>query len=179
VNNIRIYENNFLLKHDIKSDKREIELIYGGSTLTEEQKRSILEKAENFKLSEAKISIKQGISISDNFDSGLKSKDLNNEIQQLKAQLELKSDQEKVRIAKHELGQQLLKEMQVLFPSVKGCTMAESYWYEVDNKEKEIIAVVGISTKNETTKKEKEKITEWLTTRTGYDYLKIFWEIKS
>jgi pyruvate dehydrogenase complex dehydrogenase (E1) component len=60
---VGIYKGNYLLNNEIRANKKEIDLVYGGSSLTEEDKKTITHQAGMFSLDDAKVTIKQGISI--------------------------------------------------------------------------------------------------------------------
>ena len=60
---IGIYKGNYLLNNEISANKKEINLIYGGSSLTEDDKKAIIDQAGLFSLSDAKITIEQGLAI--------------------------------------------------------------------------------------------------------------------
>ena len=63
VDNINVVEGNYLLKNEIDPRRRTIQLVYGGTSLTQEQKEEITTMAANFDLNDIVIDIQQGFSL--------------------------------------------------------------------------------------------------------------------
>ena len=91
--NISNFEGNFLLKSNVDSDKRIINLIYAGKNLTEEQKESIKEKALNFNLKQPKILIEQGLSFQEVDNKSTESLRLQKELYEIGNLLEAKTEE--------------------------------------------------------------------------------------
>jgi uncharacterized hydrophobic protein (TIGR00271 family) len=174
---ISVYENNFLLKHEINPEKRSIDLIYGGNTFSNEQKEEILSKAENFKLDKTRITIKQGISIDKIEGRGREAERLSEELIRVKAQLEMNESIVSEKMQRDQLGAQLLKELSVLYPGITGCTVTQAVWYE--GSESLTTALVALQFKVSFTQSEQQQIEKWIQARTNYADIKIFWEAKS
>lgn len=64
VSNVSLFQGNYLLKHDIDAKSSKITLIYGGSTLSENQKNAIIKKSTDFNIDDATILIEQGLAFS-------------------------------------------------------------------------------------------------------------------
>ncbi|MCK7536565.1 MAG: hypothetical protein MZV63_39080 [Marinilabiliales bacterium] len=56
-------EGNYLLKHSINPNTRTINLVYGGSSLTEEQKEEILSHTSDFSLKGVIVKLRTGLFI--------------------------------------------------------------------------------------------------------------------
>ena len=62
---VSVFEGNFLLNSEVNSGKRTIRLVYGGTSLTDAHKNLIQARANDFNLTDTKVTIEQGFSLSD------------------------------------------------------------------------------------------------------------------
>lgn len=172
VSSVSIYEGNFLLNHEIVADKKSIKLIYGGNTLTQDQKDAILDNAALFNLADANIEIKQGIAL-DNMNADLKrDSQLNEEILRLKSELAMKDEQLSKLLKAEELSSAIFKEIKVLFPQITGFAVFNTAWYQEDGDDQYYFANLKVN--RELKIDEKVKIEKWLEARLGHQNIKIF-----
>jgi uncharacterized hydrophobic protein (TIGR00271 family) len=177
VRNISIIEGNFLLRNDIDPHKRAIQLVFGGPSLSEEQKRRIRDKAADFNLQEAEITFQQGISFDDISRSSEEVGDLKDEINRLRLQVEFQERALDSLTDRSRMGGQLVAEMQALFPFVEDCLYARSGVYsseEVMSGQKDIV-VITVS-RSEIAPDEKARLREWLRARLKSRSLRVFFE---
>ncbi|WP_185153994.1 TIGR00341 family protein [Dysgonomonas sp. ZJ709] len=178
---ISIYKGNYLLRNKINPTKKEITLIYGGTSLVEEDKEMIIARAKDFSLDKATINIKQGLSFgidrTDKDKSQLEENVLKQEINRLSITLknqQLKEDSIKKKLT---IGRQLLVEIKPLFPQIEGCSYSEALLYANDTvSTPDKVNMITFSTERELSIKDRERIDNWLTKRLGTNQLKIFYE---
>jgi uncharacterized hydrophobic protein (TIGR00271 family) len=177
ITNVSQYEGSYLLKSQVNANKRQITLVYGGVSMHENQKARLTEKAQDFKLHDAKINIKQGLAL-DVFD--VKS----TEVETLRAQLNKmnldKTETERKLdslIKLKMMGRTLLNEIRNLYPQISSCSYAETFLYSDTLPQPRQYAVIIFSLKNKKmTDEEEMKIENWLKTRLNTSRLKIFYE---
>lgn len=177
VNSVRVFEGNYLLDSEINSNSKSITLIYGGVSLTEEQKTQIKTKANEFNLEEIAINFKQGISL-DAYSAST------NEKQQLLSQINQLTVQNKknemlldsLTLVKNE-GKQILDEISVLYPEIKSCSVARTQRFQKDSGPDDQLTIVTFSIENQSLKQsDKNKITDWLKVKLKTDRLRLYFE---
>jgi uncharacterized hydrophobic protein (TIGR00271 family) len=167
VESISIYKGNYLLKHNIEPDKRHIELIYGGTSLTDEDKAYIKQQAIVFKVDTNSVSIKQGISFDVFQEEVANSQTQENLMKQEIARLNLlvASSREKLDSINNctLIGKQLLSEIAPIYPQITSCMYSQGYTLsqaEGDNSQRTDLVVFS---SNHTLKAgDKAKIKDWL-----------------
>lgn len=177
VDNVSVYEGNFLLKNEINREKRHIHLIYGGNALTDAQKESIRTKAIDFKLEGNKIEISQGLSFDAIRRRYNEEEIMTAEIQRLSSLLR-ESEAYQDSVARRSLiGRQLLAEMQPLFPGIVSCAYSDAEIFVVGNPKpvKMFVVVIGVDD-GMPKENERTKIRDWLRARLETDNLKIYYE---
>jgi len=177
VRNISIIEGNFLLRNDIDPNRRTIQLVFGGPSLSEEQKRRIRDKAADFNLDEAEITFQQGISFDDISRNSEEVGDLKDEINRLRLQVEFQERALDSLSERTRMGGQLVAEMQALFPFVEDCLYARSGVYtseEVLSGQKDIVVITV--TQSDISPDEKARLREWLRARLKSRALRVFFE---
>ncbi len=175
--NVTIVEGTYLLKDEVNPGDRTITLIYGGSTLTEAQKRAITERAKDFALDETKLVFRQGFSIDDAERRETQVDSLKAEINRLKAML---GEEEKRRAEagrRAAQGRQLLAEIKPLYPQVLACTYSEAntFRHGAEAPEKQDVIVFKIR-KGSLKKADRKKIQNWLASRLEKKAIKVFFE---
>lgn len=166
IESISIYKGNYLLKSNILADQKQVELIYGGTSLTEEDKLFIRRRAEDFHIDYQDIDVKQGLSVEIKQQSDknlIQENTLKQEISRLTSVIqdyEIKFDSIENRKKK---GSQLLTEISPLFPQITSCSYSEAYTYDGDSiQEPEKTNIVIFSLEKPLPKKDKERIEDWL-----------------
>lgn len=176
ITKIRLFEGNFLLKSDINPKKKIINLIYGGTSLNELQKESIIKMSKDFLPEESEITIEQGLS----FDiSAIENNETNNlkaEINWLQQQIGLKENIIDSITSQGVLEQNILREIQSIYPVIVSCSYSRVPFYDKQLKSSEITDIVVIQYKNKPlTSSEKEKIQDWLSVKLNSERVKVFY----
>jgi uncharacterized hydrophobic protein (TIGR00271 family) len=177
VDNVAVVEGNYLLKHEIDAKKRSIQLVYGGTSLSAEQKEDITSRAANFDLKDIVIDFHQGFSYA---DAALK----NSEVETLKAEINRLGMIIRERNAKlsgletkPERGAELLGELVILYPQVSEVSYSETLKYISGKDTPDTLTLVAISTKGGSlTGKEQEQVEKWLSTRLGSKSVKVYFD---
>lgn len=178
VSNVGIIESNYLLKHEIDPSEKTITLVYGGKTLTENQRLLIIQKAENFEISDANINIRQGLTLEDESDKLVEVFTLREENLEMKTKLQELESSTFSAESNRAFGTALLKELNILFPAVTQCAYNEAIFYSAANPLLgDTTMMVVITTPNkDMPEKDKEKVYKWLSTRLNTKRLRVIYE---
>lgn len=177
---VGIYKGNYLLNNEISANKREINLVYGGSSLTEDDKKAIIDQANLFSLIDAKITIEQGLAIDNNISKDrLKAQSEEERLRQQIALLNLEVTGYKQKIDsvqnQYFIGKQLLSELAPLYPQIQSCSYSDAYIYQQsDTLSHEKTGIFMIASKNTLSKSEQEKIKNWLMKRLNKKEVKVY-----
>lgn len=180
---VGIYKGNYLLNNEISANKKEINLVYGGSSLTEDDKKAIIDQANLFSLIDAKITIEQGLAIdNDMAKDRLKAQSEEERLRQQIALLNLEVTDYKQKIdsvqSQYFIGKQLLSELAPLYPQVQSCSYSDVYIYQQnDTLSREKTGIFMITSKNTLSKNEQEKIKNWLMKRLNKKEVKVYFDI--
>jgi len=178
--NISIYKGNYLLRSDIDANKKEVKLVYGGSSLTDADKDTIREKAVDFSLSGAKINIEQGLAFNvSNIQNKYQAEEasLKQEISRLNEVINNYKQKEDSLQFKSLLGKQLLSELKPLYPQIQTCAYSEAYIYNGDSiASKNKMSLVSFSSRQRLNITEHRKIKEWLEKRLNTNNVKVYFE---
>ncbi len=177
ISNVTNFENNYMLKHQIDFGKKEISLVYGGNALTEEQKERIKQKGQDFGLEQdVKINIQQGFALNDVDEKNSEVAYLNSEIVRLKNELQEKTQQANNQSEIQHLGEKLLRELKAIYPEIIACSHAESYIYNSDNGDQDMITLVVFKSTESIDDETKITIKRWLITRLNKEKVKVYYE---
>lgn len=176
INNISIVEGSYLLKSEIDPPGKSINLIYGGSSLTDEKKNYIIQKKNDFSLENAKVEFKQGFSFE---DINIRSNEMNAlkaEINKLKNIINEKEKQEDSLLKKKELGKSILKEIRIMYPFITNASYSETYKYSDTTDVPIKVAYVVINSKiPNLPQSDKDKVNEWLKLRLNSSEINVFY----
>lgn len=175
ISNITVYEGNYLLKNNIDASSNTITLVYGGSTLSDNQKKEIISKAKDFDIDDAKIFIQQGLAFK-NFENNVETFKLKERIFNLENLLSKKNTTIDSIKNKHKLGSELLNEIKPIFPHIKKCLYSESFDFNGPKQDSNVIPVVILSSAKKIKYSDKIKINNWLKSRLKNDNVKIYYE---
>lgn len=175
IENISVVEGNYLLKHEINPTSRTIKLIYGGSSLTEEQKDEIRARTGNFSLKDVNIDFQQGFSYDDLAIRNTEVEQLKAEINRLNMVITERNEFLKDVTSTNEKGGELLAELEVLYPQVTQVAYSRALGFVKGSTAPDTLSLVFLTTKGkDLTDKEKELVEKWLSTRLKSDSLKVF-----
>jgi len=161
ISNISVVEGNFLLKHEIIPSEQKIVLVYGGSALTDEQKKNIISKAKDFNLEKAVISIEQGLRLDKISDITLERFKLKEQLNNLSSAISQRDAKLDSIAKKEKFGQGLLSELKTIYPQIKGGVYSESLYYHDSLASPPKMHIFVLDTKTIISKKDKSKILEW------------------
>lgn len=177
IKDIRIIEGNYLMKEEVFANNRSIRLTYGGTKLSDDVKKSILDKTEIFDLDKTKIEFKQGLTFKDLDQKGEEVNNLRLQINQLSYLLTLKDKHIDSLQNRKQLGKTLLLEIRAFFPQITACTYTDALQFSNNTKKVEKNAIVILKVKPKILNSAEEtKIFKWLSVRLKVDNLKVFYE---
>jgi uncharacterized hydrophobic protein (TIGR00271 family) len=177
VNSVTIVEGNYLLDHLISPSNKSVDLIYVGNTLTDQQIELINEKAKIFSIDKSKLTIKQGFSIDDKSKKGQEMDNLRLEINRLTQEIKTKDVLLNVSNSEKRTGNQLLSELNSLYPNIHSCSYSESVLFSVGSVSSSQIAIVVIKTGSQKLKNsEKEKIKKWIKIRFPSKQMEVYFD---
>ncbi len=178
---ITVFEGVYLINNEIDIATKRVKLIYGGNSLTRENKKQIKAIAEKFDLQEAKLIIQQGFSLN---EANKNQSNLNTETEILKSKLSamnLTLKQQEYRadsIAKLPLlGKQILAEIRPIYKQIGACSYSETYIFTDSTKAPKKTALVTFSVEQNSIKQtDVENINEWLKARLSTSEIKTYFE---
>lgn len=182
---ISIYKGNYLLKKDVDKEQREIHLIYGGTSLTDEDREAIRQRAGDFNIAFSNITIEQGLSLDADM-MGITDMISKNVIQEntLKQEIARLNDVVKANAmqmdsinSRKDIGKQLLTEISTLYPQIKSCSYSEAYTFSADStKQPSKTDIIIFSLKSSLRSSERERIKNWLENRLKSNNVRIIYE---
>lgn len=168
------WEDNFLLESKINPETKTIELIYAGNEFNDKAKERLIEKANDLGLTDAKITVLQGLKIEDyeslmkqnkNSSGNNKYNQLTSEINRLKMQLERSNFKTDSLLIIPGTGDLLLREIKALFPSIESCAYSLTKKYNSESEKPETVAMVFFEAKENIKEQDRSKIKNWLENR--------------
>lgn len=177
-NSVSIYQGNYLLDHYVYPNKHQIKLIYGGNSLTPEDKEAIKMRASDFSLKDAEIEIQQGFSF-DGINNAIHEADnLKSEVARLKMAIDGKQQRLDSLQNRTVMGKQLLSEIQALFPDIESCHYSEGIEFSSKNVNPDTISIIGFSSKAHLSKQEEDKLQKWLQNRLNSKKIRTYFSEK-
>ena len=176
VDNISYFEGNYLLKHSIDPKLRKIILVYGGTTLLDNQKSTIIRKSTDFDINGASIEVKQGLAFIGTDDKNMEVYKLKEQIIGLNEKLSKnKSEFDSIQ-NQQKFGQILFNEIKTIYPQIRGCGYSESLNYRDTLTFPIKTSTVVLSVKKRISTTDKTKIYNWFKERLKKEEVKIFYE---
>lgn len=177
VDNINVVEGNYLLKNEIDANRRTIKLVYGGTSLSDQQKEEITGMALNFDLKDVLIDIHQGFSYSDMTVRNSEVETLKAEINRLTMVIRESNSRLSGFETTPERGGELLAELAILYPQVSEVSYSETLKFIHGKTAPDTLTLVTISTTGRSlADKEREQIQKWLSTRLGSGSVKVYFD---
>lgn len=176
VSNVSLFEGNYLLKYNIDAKSNKITLVYGGSTLSENQKNVIMKKSTDFDINDATIIIEQGLAFSSIDDKNIEVYKLKEQIISLNAIVNKKNSAIDSLLNQKKFGQILFKEIKTIYPQIIGCSYSESIIF-YDNLSAPLnTSIIYLKVNKKITTADKAKITNWFRQRLKKEEVKIIFE---
>jgi hypothetical protein len=172
-----VVEGNYLLRHDIEPKTRTIRLVYGGSSLTEQQKEEITARAEDFSLKDVSVEFRQGFSYADIALKNSEVETLKGEINRLNLVIRERNATLGSIAAQQQRGGQLLSELAILYPQITSVSFSETLTYAQGKQSPDTLALVVLALDKKGLKQqEQEQVQRWLTTRLETERIKVVFE---
>lgn len=173
IGNVTIVGGSYLIKSDVNPAKRQMTLVYGGNTLSNEDKKEIKLRLKDFDLIDTDCNIEQG------FSSNIQEL---TETQQLKNKLNATINSlNKTKVKVDSLrsipkqGQQMYNEIKPLFPQIKSCAFAISKVFgEQINDSSEVRMIVFSVEPGSMSDTEQQKVKNWLKARLGKEHVNAY-----
>ncbi|HLV42293.1 MAG TPA: DUF389 domain-containing protein [Brumimicrobium sp.] len=177
IENVSLFEGNYLLKSDVNQNKKEITLIYGGKDLNEVQKEQIKDKVNDFWLEGAKVNVKQGLSFAKYANNGEEALQLREELSHLLSEVKRRDSKLDSIQQNQYMGRVLLNEIKALYPQFKTCTYADSYKFG-DSLNEPIKTALVLFTLDSVpfSKTDKKRVDTWVRSRIDAKEIKVFFE---
>jgi uncharacterized hydrophobic protein (TIGR00271 family) len=176
VSNISLFEGNYLLKYNIDPQKRNINLIYAGNQLTDEHKKSILQKSKDFDISESQITIEQGFSFGLPEENSSEVLRLREELLNLQTSLRQRENQIDSLKGRKEFSKIILDEVKALYPQVNSLILADTYAYNDSLNQPEDGQLVIIKQQENISANDRERMSQWLQRRLNNNQLNVKFE---
>lgn len=177
IQNISVVDGNYLLKHDIKPNTKTISLVYGGTTLNDQQKELIRQKAQDFNIIDATIEFKPGLSFDVVNRRNAEVDRLKSELNNLSKSLAQKSNSLDSLLSVQLQGKQLLREIQTIYPQIQACTFADTYLFSTASAEPKPTKIVVFNTAGPTISPlEKKNINAWLSVKLNSNDIRVIYE---
>lgn len=176
IQNESFIEGDYLLKTELDANRKQIRLIYGGKTISEEEKTRLSQRKNIYGLAGVSIIVQQGFSVSEiNKELSLSDR-YQAEINRLKSELSHNIQQQDSVIKAQKLGGQLYKEIKPLFPEIDYCSASKQSFFVNSGATRNYTVVVLGSKQPVRTNRDLARITQWLKVRMKSDSLKIYIE---
>ncbi len=177
INAVSTYQENYLLKSDVDTKQRKINLVYGGKVLSEFEKGQIKKLATGFELSESNVIIEQGLKFDELGEKENELFTLKQEVNTLHSQLNEKDADIAAQNQKKYVGESLLNEIRSIYPQIESCSYSDALTYSESNPEPVPLAIAVFTLdNNELSEAERQKIKTWLRARINHENLKVIFE---
>ena len=164
------------IQYSLWKKNKKIRLVYGGTELTNEQKKEIISKAKDFQLENTKIQIEQGLTFNEGDEATDQALKLKDQISRLSAALrDREADIDSIKVS-NELGGLLLKELNSLFPQITSCGFTETFIFKKSSKKPQKQSVIMISLSSPLKNGEKEKLNGFLKERLKSENIKVIYD---
>lgn len=170
VNKVSLWDNNYLLSSKIDTDTKTISLVYGGTNLTDDSKKRLTEKAEDLGLEGVTIKPTSGFSIEDPRLNDLDKR--TSELEEARGELNrlnLTVQSKDVFIDSLQsipsIGKQLLKEIHTIYPTIHGCSYANSRVYVDSLETYKDVSLVLFDIEESLSEEENKKLKAWVQNR--------------
>lgn len=172
VSKVSVLENNFLLSSKTNTNAKTVELFYSSDEFIPSDSIRLANAMKEYKMEAKNIIIQKGL---------LKDHQAHSENEMLKGQVNLLSQTNNQNQAaidsitkQNKLGEDVLKELNILYPSVVSVAVSHAINHTLKAKDSKEVVLVRVNSSKALTNNEKEKITDWLSTRLKKKNIEIF-----
>jgi uncharacterized hydrophobic protein (TIGR00271 family) len=177
IENVSLYEGNYLLKSDVNQNKREITLVYGGTELSEHQKEIIRDKVKDFEIENANVIIQQGLSFASYTNENEENLRFRDELTHLLGVVKARDSELDSLKQNQYKGKVLLKEIRTIYPQFKSCIYADSYNFKdtLSTPHKTAMVLFTLDTLN-FSNEDRKRVDKWVRSRVDAEEIKVFFE---
>ena len=174
------FEHTQVISRKISYDEKEIRVVLIGNELTQPELDKVHNSLKHYNLEDTKLTIVQGMN-SDNLDMGmLKAQVMEDFYKDSEERLQVQQE-EILRLRNelrnyttyHQLNQQIVPELKVLYPQVESVSLSQMEVLTVDSMQKDTLIMVLMGLKEEMNAVQMQQMQEWLKTRTGAKKMKL------
>ncbi|WP_313806823.1 DUF389 domain-containing protein [Flavobacterium sp.] len=171
IESISVFEGNYLLKSNIDASKKIVTLGFAGNLLDDNYKSKIYKRAHAFGIDSTGIVFQKALTFTKESELN-KSNNLQAQVNQLQSVI---SEQNRKKDSLNLVGNQLLKEVNTLYPELKGCAFAVTKSYSVKDSVQNV-ALVSFNSSRNFNAEEEQRIKKWLASRLNIDNIKLIIE---
>ncbi len=176
IESVSIYDGNYLLKSNIKPERRFIQLTYAGLSMNDEQKEAIRSRATDFLLQNPEVVIQQGLTIDQPGSGNSETDNLKAQLLNLNTALQQKNKLIDSISTQGLIGKNILDEIKNIYPQIQACSFSKATVFKSTAKREELEDIVVFSLSNNMLKAiEKEKIEAWLKARIDSEKIQVFY----
>jgi uncharacterized hydrophobic protein (TIGR00271 family) len=177
ISTISVFEGNYLLKSNVNANTKKIKLVFGGVSMSNEQKNRVKQQAMAFALDSSMVTIKQGLSFDILDSKNAEEETLRSELSRLTLLTQKKNMQIDSLKANRLVGINLLHEIKTLYPQIETCSYASTYTFTQTQSTPTAISIILFEVKNNTlSNTDQTKITNWICSRLNTKAVKVFYE---
>lgn len=173
------FEHTQVISRKISYDEKEIRVVLVGNELTQPELDKVHNSLKHYNLEDTKLTIVQGMN-SDNLDMGMLKaqvmedfyKDSEERLQEQQEEILRLRNELRNYTTYHQLNQQIVPELKVLYPQVESVSLSQMEVLTVDSMQKDTLIMVLMGLKEEMNAVQMQQMQEWLKTRTGAKKMK-------
>ena len=174
------FEHTQVISRKISYDEKEIRVVLVGNELTQPELDKVHNSLKHYNLEDTQLTIVQGMN-SDNLDMGMLKaqvmedfyKDSEERLQEQQEEILRLRNELRNYTTYHQLNQQIVPELKVLYPQVESVSLSQMEVLTVDSMQKDTLIMVLMGLKEEMDAVQMQQMQEWLKTRTGAKKMKL------
>ena len=174
------FEHTQVISRKISYDEKEIRVVLVGNELTQPELDKVHNSLKHYKLEDTQLTIVQGMN-SDNLDMGMLKaqvmedfyKDSEERLQEQQEEILRLRNELRNYTTYHQLNQQIVPELKVLYPQVESFSLSQMEVLTVDSMQKDTLIMVLMGLKEEMNAVQMQQMQEWLKTRAGAKKMKL------
>ena len=174
------FEHTQVISRKISYDEKEIRVVLVGNELTQPELDKVHNSLKHYNLEDTQLTIVQGMN-SDNLDMGMLKaqvmedfyKDSEERLQEQQEEILRLRNELRNYTTYHQLNQQIVPELKVLYPQVERISMSQMIVFTTDSMHADTLTMVLMGLKEEMNAVQMQQMQEWLKTRTGAKKMKL------
>jgi uncharacterized hydrophobic protein (TIGR00271 family) len=173
---VSVVEGNYLLRHELRPNRKSIHLVYVGNALSDESKEKIRQTKKDFNLEDSELTIDQGFSLTDLGIAKNETDNFKNEISRLNLLLNQEVKNLDSITSRAYIGRQLLVEIKTIYPQITSCSYSESLIFSDATADTSKVAIIVLGAGSYIKNSDKVKINQWLQSRLNTKAIKTYFE---